>query len=395
MIPVSQLGAIERELGALANAGLGRKMRSSAAPAEPEIDLDGRRTVSFGSNNYLSLASHPEVKEAARSAIEKFGAGAGASRLISGNHAVYADLESALAEFLRTESAVVFSSGYLANLGAIAALAGNGDAIACDRLNHASLIDGCRISGARMLVYPHRDAQRLGEILRSRRGRFRNMLIVTDGLFSMDGDLAPLPELAVLAEEFDCLLLVDDAHGFGVMGEKGRGSLEETGVDGGARVVRIGTLSKAMGAAGGFVAGSRLLCEYLVNRARTLIFETGLPAATAAAALAALNVARREPERRERLRKMSRTLRKMVREAGFEADAGSSPIIPLMAGANDLCMRWMEMLLDRGIYVPGVRPPTVPAGRARLRISLQSGHTDAQMRRLAEECAALHGEKRS
>jgi len=378
----------------LEREGLRRKLRIVSTPSGPEIGLDGRTLVNFGSNNYLGLADHPEVARAAGEATARYGTGAGASRLISGNHELYARLEKALAEFKQTESALVFSTGYMANLGIVCALAGEGDVVVADRLSHASLVDACRLSGARMLVFPHNDLDRLDAVLTRHRARYRRALIVTEGLFSMDGDSSPVAGLAEIALKHDAWLLVDDAHATGVLGPDGRGSFEHAGIRPGPKTIQMGTLSKALGSLGGFIAGSRELVELLVNRSRTFVYTTGLPAGCVAASLAALEILRREPGRCRRLAEISARVRASLKDAGMTVNAGEGPIIPVTLGGNARVMRWMAALSDRGLFVPGIRPPTVPQGSARLRISLMASHTDEHLDRLVSACALLAKEER-
>ncbi len=386
-------GLLAEELAALDQGGLRRQLRNIEGPAEAELQLDGRKLVNFGSNNYLGLAFHPEVIAAAREATAQYGAGAGASRLICGNHALYQRLEQALASLKGTEYALVFSTGYMANLGTIQAIVGEGDAVASDRLNHASLIDACRLSRARLLIYPHGDTDRLADMLDKYRPKYRRMLIVTDGLFSMDGDVAPLRSLMQLAERHDAWLLVDDAHGTGVLGAEGRGSFEYFCLTPTDNVIQMGTLSKALGSVGGFIAGPAVLRDFLVNRSRMLIYSTGLPAGPQAAALAALGVARRDPWRRQRLKEIAGQVRRSLRELGLTVLDGDGPIIPVILGDNLRAMRWMEALMERGCFVPGVRPPTVPEGEARLRISVMATHTDVHIDQLVGACASIAREE--
>jgi len=387
--PGAGWGDLAPELESLERDGLRRTLREAGGPAAAECLLDGRLLVNFGSNNYLGLASHPDVIAAAQEAAAAFGAGTGASRLLGGNQPVYAKLEAALADWKRAASALVFSSGYSAALGTIPALVGTGDAVACDRLDHASLLDGARLSRARLLLYPHADARALDRLLARSRRRFRRVLVVTDGLFSMDGDVCPLPELLKTAERHDARVLVDDAHATGVLGAQGGGTLDHFGIDPSDRVVQMGTLSKALGSVGGFVAGPAVLREWLVNRARTLVFSTGLPASCLAAALAATGIARRQAWRRARLRELSVRVRREVRALKFDVPDGDGPVIPVILGDARRTMRWSAALGDHGFFVPGVRPPTVPAGSSRLRISLMATHTDDHAARLVERLAAL------
>jgi 8-amino-7-oxononanoate synthase len=345
----------------------------------------GAGLVNFAANDYLGLAADPRVIDAAREAAGAFGWGAGASPLVSGWSGAHQELAEALAEFERVEAVALFPTGFAANLGTIAALVGPGDGVYLDRLDHASLIDGARLSGARLRVYPHGEAERLGAILgRDReRGRFRRTLIATDGVFSMDGDLAPLADLADLAERFGAMLLVDEAHGTGVFGPDGRGAAAACGVA--ERVhVRVGTLSKALGSLGGFVAGSRRLIDWLTNHARTLVYSTALPPAAAAAAAAALGIARAEPWRRARVLQGGRSLVAALGRAGLTIGPSAGSIVPVMFGTPELAMARAEHLLGRGLYVPAIRPPTVPAGTSRLRISLSAAHRDSDLAALVD-----------
>ena len=330
------------------------------ADTEPGRMVRGRRRlVNFGSNDYLGLAADPRLADAAAVAAATYGWGAGASPLLSGWTDAHDELTKALAAFEGTEAALLFPTGYAANLGAIAALAGKPDAVYSDRLNHASLIDGCRLSGATVRVYPHNDADALAAMLGDDRGRFRRSLVATDGVFSMDGDLAPLDALADLAEEFGAMLLVDEAHGTGVFGPDGRGASSAFGVA--DRVhARVGTLSKALGSSGGFVAGSRRLVDWLTNHARPLIFSTAMPPACAAAALAALRAAESEPWRRARVHALGDRLRDGLRALGRGPGRSAGPIVPLGFGEPAAALDAAARLDALGLYAPAIRPPTVP-----------------------------------
>ncbi|MFZ5862272.1 MAG: 8-amino-7-oxononanoate synthase [Nitrospirota bacterium] len=349
-----------------------RTIHPTEGGAGPRLTRTGRSLINFGSNNYLGLAEHPRVKAAAIRAIERDGVGAGASRLLTGDRATHDQLESALARLKGTDAALVFPTGYQANVGVIASLVGRGDLILADRDCHASLIDGCRASGARFRVYRRDRLDQVDAVL-ARRTAARRTLIVTDSVFSMEGDLAPLPDLASLAERRDALLLVDDAHATGVFGSSGAGSSEHWSLRD-RPIVQTGTLSKALGALGGFVAGPRVLIDYVLNRARTFIYTTALPSAIAAAALEAIDVLRDEPDRRERLWANTRHWRHGVRGLGFDTFGSASPIVPLRIGDDRLALRVAAALADEGVYAPAIRPPTVPAGTARLRTSVLATH---------------------
>ncbi len=339
--------------------------------------IDGRELVNFGSNDYLGLAADPRLAAAVAQALQREGWGSGASPLITGHAALHARLEERLAAMEGAEAALLFPSGFAANLGAVAALVGGGDVVFSDRNNHASLLDGCRLSRADVRVYPHGDWHALDGLLSRAAGRGRR-LIVTDSLFSMDGDLAPLVELIELAARRGAMLLMDEAHATGVFGHRGRGVAEHLGVD--ERVaagvgVRVGTLSKALGCAGGFVAGSRTLVEWLLNRARSYIYSTAAPAATAAAALAALDIVAAEPQRGVELLARAASLRDALAAQGWDVGRSQSQIIPLLVGSPARALELSARLRDRGLLVPAIRPPTVPEGQSRLRISLTAAHT--------------------
>jgi 8-amino-7-oxononanoate synthase len=367
------LAWIDEQLAALERDGLRRRLARRDGPQQAEITLDGRRLINFGSNDYLALAADPRLAQAAIAAIGREGWGGGASPLVTGYSGPHAELEARLAEFEGVEAAVVFPTGFAANLGAIAALAGPGDVVFTDRKNHASLLDGCRLSRADVRPWPHGDCTELEHLLQ-RKSAARRRLIVTDSLFSMDGDLAPLAELANLAARYDAALVIDEAHATGVFGPQGRGVAELLGVE--HRVhVRVGTLSKALGCAGGFVAGSRALVEWLINRARPYVFSTAAPAANAAAACRALDIVAAEPGRRQQLLATAATLRSQLRSQGWNVGLSASQIIPLVVGQPQRAVDLAARLRERGLLVPAIRPPTVPEGEACLRISLTAGHT--------------------
>jgi len=386
-MPCDRLGWIDRELDTLDAQGLRRRLAIRSGPQAARLVIDGRELVNFGSNDYLALAADPRLSAAVAEAAGREGWGSGASPLVTGHGQGHRRLEERLAEFEGTEAALLFSSGYAANTGAVAALVGRGDVVFADRKNHASLLDGCRLSRADVRVYPHGDWQRLDELL-AKAGNYRRRLITTDGLFSMDGDLAPLDKLAEVARRRDAMLLVDEAHATGVFGPQGRGVAELLGVE--DRVdVRVGTLSKALGSLGGFVAGSRSLVEWLVNRARPYVFSTAAPAAMAAAALVALEIVRDEPERRRRLLSRAESLRRQLSDQGWDVGKSASQIIPLIVGDPAKAMELAAALQQRGLFVPAIRPPTVPEGESCLRISLTWAHTDEMVGELVEALGDL------
>jgi 8-amino-7-oxononanoate synthase len=376
---------LDDELAALDAEGLRRRLTQREGPQRAEsMQLGGRQLVNFGSNDYLGLAADGP-RQAVVQAIEQVGWGSGASPLVTGRGTVHAALEEALARFEGTESALLFSSGYAANLGTIAALAGRGDAIYLDAKNHASIIDGCRLSGARLEVFPHGDVGFLQKRL-VRRGDVRRRLIVTDTLFSMDGDLAPLPDLAELAERHDAMLMVDEAHATGVFGPSGRGVCEQLGVERGVHI-RVGTLSKALGSMGGFVAGSAQLIDWLVNRARSYVFSTAPPEAMAAYALETLRTVADEPFRRTVLLQRAAKLRAELQRQGWNTGNSASQIVPVMLGDAERTMSLAQTLRERGLFVPGIRPPSVPKGECLLRVSLSYQHSDAAVQQLLDAMA--------
>jgi 8-amino-7-oxononanoate synthase len=380
------LAWLDDALADLDRRNLRRTLTARRSPQASRIEIGGQLLVNFGSNDYLGLAADPRIAAAAREAIEKYGWGSGASPLVTGRSELHAELEHKLAEFEGTEAALLFPTGYAANVGTITALVGKGDAVYSDSLNHASIIDGCRLSGAAVYVYRHRDI----EDLRSRlsHGTFGRRLIVTDAVFSMQGDVAPLPPLVRIAEEWDAMLLVDEAHATGVLGSRGRGLCEQSGASG--RVpVRVGTLSKALGSHGGFVAGSRKLIDWLANRARPYIFSTAAPAALAAAGLAALEIVNREAERRDRLLGLSAELRQSLDGATSSGPAG--PIVPVILGDAPSTISAAGELRRRGMFVPAIRPPSVPEGQSLLRISLTCLHTEQQLEDLIAALAEVVG----
>jgi 8-amino-7-oxononanoate synthase len=367
----------EKRLLELAERHLTRHLTPLHSAVGPMVEMDGRRILLLASNDYLGLAMHPEVIQAAIEATQRFGAGAGAARLISGSLPPHQELESALAQFKGTEAALTFSSGYLANIGAIPALIGRGGLILADRLCHASLIDGCRLSAADFRVYHHNDTDHLQSLLSTRR-KARQTMIVTDGLFSMDGDLAPLPELHRLAQHYDADLYIDDAHGTGVMGPHGRGTAEHFGIDA-ELPFQMGTLGKALGGSGAYLAGSSTLIRYLINTSRSFIFTTAPPPGSAAAVTAALRVMRREPERRARLWANRERLFSGLAGLGFNLSPSVSPIMPILIGNAETAVSFAEHLFTQGVYAPAIRPPTVPESTSRIRVTVTSEHTSTHI----------------
>lgn len=359
-------------LADLAGRGLHRSLRTVESAQGRHLTVGGRRLLCFSSNNYLGLAGHPAVTAAAKAAIEQWGWGAGASPLISGYTAAHAELAERLAAFESKEAAVVCSTGYQANLAAVRALAGPGDVVLLDKLNHASIIDAARGSGAVLRVFGHRDYAKLERLL-ERTATFRRRVIVTDSLFSMDGDLADLPQLIELKRRYEAILCVDEAHATGVLGRGGRGAAELLGVTAEIDVV-VGTLSKALGGIGGFVAGPQPVVDWLINVGRAFIYTTALPSAACAAAMAGLELVDREPQRRARVLDLAARLRSGLSSRGWDTGTSCTQIVPILVGPADRALGLSAALENEGVLVPAIRPPTVPPGRARLRISLSADH---------------------
>lgn len=386
---------LRERLEKIKEQGLYRSLRAVDRTA-PRVTVEGREVLLFCSNNYLGLAEHRSLAAAAAEAALTHGTSSAASRLVSGNQPLHGELEQALAEWKGTESALLFNSGYAANTGIIAALAGRGDTIFSDRLNHASIIDGALLSGARLVRYPHNDMEALARLLEQQGGEGLR-LIVTDGVFSMDGDIAPLGRLADLAEQHRALLMVDDAHAGGVLGHQGRGTVDLCGIA--DRVaIQMGTFGKALGSYGAYAACSHTVREYLINRARSLIFSTSLPPAVLAASLAAVRLVRSDEgeQLRRQLAENGRMMRMLLMEQGLHPPGGITPIIPVLVGDSETAIRFSARLLDEGIFVQGIRPPTVPAGTCRLRLTVMADHTPAQLRaasdaigRVARELGAV------
>jgi 8-amino-7-oxononanoate synthase len=413
---------VRETLEDLRRRDLYRRLAAVGSAAGPHVRVGGRTVLQFASNNYLGLANDPRVRQAVVRAIERWGWGAGASRLLAGHTDAHAALEADLAAFKRTEAALVFPTGYMANLGAVTALTGRGDRVVSDRENHASLYDAVRLSGAQLRRYPHGDAAAAAELLErpggtARTGRGdaappRRRLLVTDTVFSMGGDLAPLADLAEACRRTGAMLLVDEAHATGVLGPTGAGLAETlepaspgpaaeaagdatrppaSQASGSPVVASVGTLSKALGGIGGFVAASREVIDLLVNRARPFIYTTAIPAAACEAARAAIQIVRAEPERRRRVLHLADRLRVALRQAGFDVGPSATPIVPILVGQADRALALAAALLARGIFCPAIRPPTVPPGTSRLRVSLTAEHTEEDVARLIDALAAARG----
>ena len=379
---------LQQELAALADQGLARRRRLLDSPCGPRAVIEGREMLAFASNDYLGLAAHPEIARALADGALAWGAGSGASHLVSGHLRPHDTLEQHLAAFTGFARALTFSTGYLANLAIAPTLApGRDDAIFADKLNHASLIDAVQLSRARHHRYPHNDMAALERLLAASDARTK--VIVTDAVFSMDGDLAPLAELFELAERFDAWLVVDDAHGFGVLGPRGRGSLAHCGVPAHPRVLLMGTLGKAAGVGGAFVAGSELAMDYLLQKARSYIFTTAQPPAVACALVKSLELIAAGDDRRAHLQALIRQLQEGLAGLPWALLPSETAIQPLIVGDNEAALALSQALRDQGLWVAAIRPPTVPAGTARLRISLSAAHSEADVARLVDALKGL------
>jgi len=373
-------------LGEIRARGTYRRMRVLDGVQAPRMRVDGREVLLFAGSNYLDLAAHPEVVEASARAARDLGCAAGGSRLINGNLALHEELEERLAKFLGRGAALAFATGYMANVGVIPALVGRGDVVVSDQLSHASIVDGCRLSRATVRVFPHGDLDAAEAILAEVCGEESRVLLAVDGLYSMDGDLAPLPELVALAKRYDAMLLLDDAHGTGTLGATGRGSAEALGVQSGVDI-HLGTLGKALGSFGAFVAGSRALRDLLVNTARSFIFSCALAPPQVAAAIASLDIVEREPWRREQLQARAARLREQLAGYGIETRPSETQIVPVVVGENEPTMAICEALLERGFYAQGIRHPSVPTGTARLRLTVMATHSESEIDALAAAIA--------
>ena len=373
---------LEQALAERRLAGLYRSRKPLESPQGPEVTVDGRKYLAFCSNDYLGLASHPDVVASMRRASEEYGVGAGASHLVTGHSRLHHQLEEELAEFTGRDRVLLFSNGYMANLGVLSALLGKQDAVFQDRLNHASLLDAGLLSGARFQRFLHNDVRHLES--RLQRTGARRKLVVTDGVFSMDGDIAPLSELAVRCRQHHAWLMVDDAHGFGFLGEKGGGVAEAFALTQDELPVLVGTLGKAFGTAGAFVAGSEALIETLIQFSRTYIYTTSMPPAVAAATRTSLALLQEQHWRREHLRDLISFFRSESKQLGLELMASSTPIQPVFAGDAKKAIEMSQSLADQGIMITAIRPPTVPKGTSRLRITFSAAHTRKHVERLLE-----------
>jgi glycine C-acetyltransferase len=374
---VDPLAYLSLEIDSLKAQGLYRHLRVLEDEQRARTTVDGRSTINLSSNNYLGLTTHPRLRARALEAVERFGVGTGSVRTIAGTMAMHLELEARLAEFKQTEAVVVFQSGFAANAGTVSAVLGKEDVIISDALNHASIIDGCRLSRAAIKVFPHKDIDAARDILRDLMPGQRKLLI-TDGVFSMDGDLGPLPDLCALAEEYGAIMMVDDAHASGVFGRNGRGTIDHFGVHG--RVdIQVGTLSKAIGALGGYVAGSRALIEFLQHRARPFLFSTSHPPSVVATCLAAIDVLLEEPQIIDRLWENTRFFKSGLAALGFNTGLSESPITPVIVGDGALAMTLSDRLFDEGVFAQGIAFPTVARDAARVRTIVTATHTREEL----------------
>ena len=387
MITEKKTQFVADELDQLRRQGLFRPLRVLDSAQDTEAVVDGKRVLNLSSNNYLGLTTHPRLKTAMIEATERWGAGSGAVRTIAGTMTVHEDLERRLAEFKHTEASLVLQSGFTANLGVLQSLVKEGDVIISDELNHASMIDGIRLSKAERSIFKHRDMDDLERHLEMHRAK-RVKLVVTDGVFSMDGDIASLPAIVERAERFGALVMVDDAHASGVLGKNGRGSVNHFGLDG--RVdLQMGTLSKAIGVLGGYVAGAQTVRDFLIHRARPFLFSTSHPPGVAAACIAAIDVLLAEPERIDRLWKNTARFKDGLKRLGFDTGASETPITPVIVGKGAVAMDFSDRLFQLGVFAQGIGFPTVAEGRARIRTIVTSMHTDAQLDRALETFATV------
>ena len=375
----SPLQYLDEALAELKRDGLYRRLRQLEGEQLARARFDGREVVNLSSNNYLGLTTHPKMREAALQAVRALGVGSGSVRTIAGTMDLHMELERRIAAFKKTEASVVFQSGFAANAGTVSALLGKGDLILSDELNHASIIDGARLSRAEIRVFPHRDAAALERLLEETKD-IKRRLVITDGVFSMDGDIAPLPQLAALARSHGAIMMIDDAHSSGVLGRAGRGTVDHYDVHGQVDV-QVGTLSKAIGVLGGYVCGSKSLIDYLHHRARPFLFSTSHPPAVAAACLKAFDVLEEEPERIERLWTNTKRFKDGLKRLRFDTGSSETPITPIMVGEADLAMRFSDRLFERGVFAQGIGFPTVAKGKARLRTIVTATHTEEDLDR--------------
>lgn len=383
MTNVHELNYLKEKIQQLKEDGVYRKLPVLNGANEAECMMNGKKIINLSSNNYLGFANHPRIKKAATDAVEKYGVGAGAVRTIVGNMDIHEELETILADFKREEAAFVYQSGFNCNAGTIQAITEDGDLIISDELNHASIIDGSRLSKAKKTIFKHSDMNDLERVVKENRDKYRNILIITDGVFSMDGDIAKLPELVEIAEKYGCMTYVDDAHGSGVLGESGRGTVDHFHLHGRVDFC-IGTLSKAIGVIGGYVAGSNTMYEWLNHRARPVLFSTALPPAAIGAITEAVKMLKESTEYTDRLWDNAKYWKEKIGKLGFNTGHSETPITPVIIGEEAKTMEFSKKLLENGVFVSGIVFPTVPKGTGRVRCMVTAGHTKEQLDRAAE-----------
>lgn len=388
MSNVHELKYLQDSIQELKDQGVYRQLPVLETANQPEVILNGKSVINLSSNNYLGFATHPRMKKAAIEAIEKYGVGSGAVRTIVGNMDIHEELERKLAAFKREEAVMMFQSGFNCNAGVIQAVTGAGDLILSDELNHASIIDGSRLSKADRAVYKHSDMEDLERVLREKRSQYKNVLIITDGVFSMDGDIAKLPEIVEIAEKYECMTYVDDAHGSGVLGESGRGTVDHFHLHG--RIdFTVGTLSKALGVIGGYVAGSQTMKDWLSHRGRPLLFSTSLPPAAVGALIEAVDLLTESTEYTDRLWENSKYFKAKMRELGYNIGNSETPITPVIIGEESKAMQFSRNLLENGVFVSPIVFPTVPKGTGRVRVMVTAAHTTEQLDRAVEAFAKV------
>ena len=375
---MNKLNFLDDEFFGLEKKSLYRTLKTCSQFKSSKLVIDGKELINFSSNNYLGLAGDPVLKNAACDAIKKYGCSSTASRLMCGNLALSEELEKRIARFKRTEAALTFSSGYMANIGVISTLMGRKDVIFADKYNHASLVDGCILSRAKLIRYPHKDIKRLKQVLNNT-DKYDRRLIVTDSLFSMDGDIAPLPEIVKLAKQYNCIVMIDDAHATGVLGKTGRGSVEYFGIPEEAVDIHMGTFGKALGSFGAYVAGSKKFIDFLINKARSFIFTTALPPSVIGSVIAAISILETDNTRIKALNKNVDYFRNHLQKVGFNILDTATQIIPLMVGKNEKAIQFSKLLMQNGIFAVPIRPPTVPSNTARIRFSITSAHSKEEL----------------
>jgi glycine C-acetyltransferase len=392
-MPKAQLQYLTDELNSLREQKLYQKLRILETEQRPVSRFDGREVINLSSNNYLGLTTHPKLKQRAIEATEKYGVGSGAVRTIAGTMSLHMELEEKIARFKHVEASVVFQSGFTANAGTVAAILGKEDVIISDALNHASIIDGCRLSRAEIKIFPHKDVTACEDVLKGLANHKGHKLLITDGVFSMDGDIAPLPQLVGLAEKYGCIMMIDDAHASGVLGRNGRGTVDHYNLHG--RIdIQVGTLSKAIGALGGYVCTTRDTIDFLYHRARPFLFSTSHPPSVAATCIAAFEILEEEPQRIEQLWSNTRFFKAGLQKLGFNTGQSETPITPVMVGEAALAHEFSRQLFQNGVFAMGIGFPTVPKGKARIRTIVTATHTEAELSKALDIMSAVGKELR-